>query len=135
LIANLNGATSSLKSSLLPSGSLTQSLSNLGQITENLKQSNEEISKILENFAALSDTLKQAELKALITHASATFAQTSELFASINKGEGTAGQFIMNDSVYHNLNHALSSLDSLLIDLREHPRRYVHVSVFGKKDK
>lgn len=134
-IANLQGATASLKSSLQPSGSLSNSLGNLDSLTENLKKSNEEISKILKNFAAVSDTLKQADLKALINNASETFARTSELFTSINKGEGTAGQLIVNDSVYHNLNSALASLDSLLIDLREHPKRYVHLSVFGKKDK
>lgn len=134
-IANLNHATASLKTSLQPSGSLSNSLGNLDSLTENLRKSNEEISKILKNFAAVSDSLKQSELKALINNAGETFARTSELFASINKGEGTAGQLIMNDSVYHNLNSALASLDSLLIDLREHPKRYVHLSVFGKKEK
>lgn len=134
-IANLNSATSSLKLSLQPSGALSQSLNNLGSITDNLKKSNEDVSKILENFAAVSDTLKQSNLKALIGHASETFAKTTEIFTSINNGEGTAGQLIMNDSAYVNLNNALSSLDSLLIDLREHPKRYVHLSVFGKKDK
>jgi phospholipid/cholesterol/gamma-HCH transport system substrate-binding protein len=134
-LANLNSATSSLKMSLQPSGSLSRSLNNLGSVTENLKKSNEDITAILRNFAAVSDTLKQADLKALITHASETFAKTSELFTMINSGKGTAGQLIMNDSAYNNLNSALSSLDSLLIDLREHPKRYVHLSVFGKKDK
>jgi phospholipid/cholesterol/gamma-HCH transport system substrate-binding protein len=134
-IANLNSATSSLKSSLQPSGSLSQSLNNLSSVTGNLKKSNEDIAAILKNFAAVSDTLKQADLKTLITNASTTFAKTAELFAMINNGKGTAGQLIMNDSVYNNLNSALSSLDSLLIDLRENPRRYVQLSVFGKKEK
>jgi phospholipid/cholesterol/gamma-HCH transport system substrate-binding protein len=134
-IANLHSATSSLKMSLQPSGSLSQSLNNLSSVTDNLKKSNEDISNILKNFSAVSDTLKQADLKALITHASETFASTSELFARINKGEGTAGQLIMNDSAYRNLNNAMLSLDSLLIDVREHPKRYVQLSVFGKKEK
>jgi phospholipid/cholesterol/gamma-HCH transport system substrate-binding protein len=134
-IANLNNATASLKLSLQPSGSLYQSLNNLALVTDNLKKSNEDISKMLQNFAAVSDTLKQANLKALIAHADETFARTAELFAMINSGEGTAGQLVVNDSLYNNLNNALASLDSLLIDLREHPKRYVHLSVFGKKDK
>jgi phospholipid/cholesterol/gamma-HCH transport system substrate-binding protein len=135
MMANLNSATASLRSSLQPSGQLGQTLGNLNEVTANLKKSNENISSILANFAAISDTLKQAELKALITHASETFAQTTDLFTKINNGQGTAGQLVVNDSVYNNLNNALSSLDSLLIDLREHPKRYVHLSVFGKKDK
>jgi len=134
-IANLNSATASLKTALQPSGSLSKSLDNIDQLTAKLKESNADISAILKNFAAVSDTLKQAELKSLIVNASETFAKTTELFAMINSGEGTAGQLIKNDSVYNNLNSALSSLDSLLIDLREHPKRYVHLSVFGKKEK
>jgi phospholipid/cholesterol/gamma-HCH transport system substrate-binding protein len=135
MVANLNGATSSLRMSLQPTGSLSMTLNNLSEITENLKKSNEDISEILKNFAAVSDSLNEAELKSLIVNASATFAKTTELFTMINNGEGTAGQLIVNDSVYNNLNSALASLDSLLIDLREHPKRYVHLSVFGKKDK
>jgi phospholipid/cholesterol/gamma-HCH transport system substrate-binding protein len=134
-IANLNHATASLRLSLQPSGSLNQSLDNLSQITGNLKKSNEDISRMLNNFSAISDTLKQAQLKELITHAGETFAQTTAMFEMINRGEGSAGQFMVNDSLYTNLNNALASLDSLLIDLREHPKRYVHLSVFGKKDK
>jgi phospholipid/cholesterol/gamma-HCH transport system substrate-binding protein len=134
-IANLNSATNSLKLSLQTSGSLSQSFSNLASVTDNLKKNNAEIASVLHNFAAVSDSLRQADLKALIRHAGETFARTSELFGKINKGEGTAGQLVVNDSLYNNLNSALASLDSLLVDLREHPKRYVHLSVFGKKDK
>jgi phospholipid/cholesterol/gamma-HCH transport system substrate-binding protein len=135
MIAGLNNASSSLSASLRPSGSLNSAMNNLDALTANLKESNEEITKILTNFAAISDTLQQAELKKLVSQAGETFARTNELFSMINKGQGTAGQLIVNDSVYNNLNSALASLDSLLIDLREHPKRYVHLSVFGRKDK
>ncbi len=135
MIASLNSASASLSTSLRPSGSLNSTLANLEALTGNLKASNEEISRILANFAAISDTLQQAELKKLISQAGETFSRTNELFTMINSGQGTAGQLIVNDSVYNNLNSALASLDSLLIDLREHPKRYVHLSVFGRKDK
>ena len=134
-IANLNSATQSLRLSLQPNGSLSSSFSNLSSVTDNLKKSNEDISKVLQNFAAVSDSLKQSDLKKLITHADETFAQTSELFRKINEGQGTAGQLVVNDSLYNNLNSAVASLDSLLIDLKDHPGRYVRVSVFGKKEK
>ncbi len=134
-IANLNSATQSLRLSLQPNGSLSSSFSNLSSVTDNLKKSNEDISKLLQNFAAVSDSLKQSDLKQLITHADETFAKTSELFGKINEGQGTAGQLVVNDSLYNNLNSAVASLDSLLIDLKDHPGRYVRVSVFGKKEK
>ena len=134
-IANLNNATQSLRLSLQPNGSLSASFSNLASVTENLKKNNEEISTVLHNFAAVSDSLKQSDLKKLITHADETFAKTSELFGKINEGQGTAGKLVVNDSLYNNLNSAVASLDSLLIDLKDHPGRYVRVSVFGKKEK
>ncbi len=134
-IANLNSATQSLRLSLQPNGALSSSFSNLSTVTDNLKKSNEDISKLLQNFAAVSDSLKQSDLKELITHANETFAKTSELFGKINEGQGTAGQLVVNDSLYNNLNSAVASLDSLLIDLKDHPGRYVRVSVFGKKEK
>jgi phospholipid/cholesterol/gamma-HCH transport system substrate-binding protein len=134
-IANLNNATQSLRLSLQPNGSLSSSFTNLASITDNLKKNNEDISRLLRNFAAVSDSLKQSDLKKLITHADETFAKTSELFGKINEGQGTAGQLVVNDSLYNNLNSAVASLDSLLIDLKDHPGRYVRVSVFGKKEK
>jgi phospholipid/cholesterol/gamma-HCH transport system substrate-binding protein len=133
-LANLHQTTESLKMSMQPSGSLGQTLGNLALLSETLSNSREDISDMLKNLSAVSDTLQQSHLKALIAHANATLAETSRLFASINNGTGTAGQLVVNDSLYRNLNSALASLDSLLKDLREHPKRYVHLSVFGKKD-
>ena len=71
----------------------------------------------------------------MVEKADQTFDKLDLALTKIENGEGTAGKLISNDSVYNNLNSALFSLDSLLIDLKDHPKRYVHFSVFGKKDK
>lgn len=133
-IASIHDVMASLKQSLHPEGSLSKSFANLESVTDNLKKSNEDISSALNNLSSLSDSLMQADLKTLIAHIDQTFSQTDQLFKSIQEGEGTAGQFIVNDSLYKNLNRSLASLDSLLIDLKEHPGRYVQISVFGRKD-
>jgi phospholipid/cholesterol/gamma-HCH transport system substrate-binding protein len=134
-IANLNGMSQSLNRSLQSSGSLNASFANLAEVTGNLKKSNEAISALLHNLADVSDTLRQADLKALVQNADKTFAQTASVFEKINQGQGTAGQLVVNDSLYNSLNSAVASLDSLLTDLKAHPKRYVHLSVFGKSDK
>lgn len=134
-IANIHDIMFSLKQSLQPEGTLSKSFDNLESITGNLKKSNEEISNILNNLSSVSDSLKQSDLKALIEHVDQTFTHTTELLEDIRDGAGTLGQLVVNDSIYRNLNHSLASLDSLLIDLKEHPGRYVQVSVFGKKDR
>lgn len=134
-IANIHDIMASLKQSLQPEGTLSKSFDNLESITSNLEKSNEEISNILNNLSSVSDSLKQSDLKALVEHVDQTFTHTTELLEDIKNGAGTVGQLVVNDSIYRNLNHSLASLDSLLIDLKEHPGRYVQVSVFGKKDR
>ena len=52
----------------------------------------------------------------------------------ISNGEGSAGKLMTDDSLYTNLNNTLYSLDQLLQDMQENPKKYVHFSLFGKKD-
>jgi phospholipid/cholesterol/gamma-HCH transport system substrate-binding protein len=110
-------------------------LGNVESITTNLKNNNEQITTILENFANISDSIEKADIKTTIINANKTLAEFSEISKKINSGEGTVGMLINNDSLYHNLNNLAADLDSLIIDLNENPKRYVHFSLFGKKDK
>jgi phospholipid/cholesterol/gamma-HCH transport system substrate-binding protein len=134
-LANLDRSVADLSASLEPGGELNTSFDNLASITGNLKNNNENLSQTLQNISSLSDSLKKADIKAVVEKAGQTFAQLDMTLARINNGEGTAGKLIADDSLYNNLNGALFSLDSLLIDVKEHPKRYVHFSVFGKKGK
>jgi phospholipid/cholesterol/gamma-HCH transport system substrate-binding protein len=110
-------------------------LTNVESISSNLKNNNEQITNILENFSSISDSLDKADIKTTITNANKTLAEFSAISAKINSGEGTIGMLINNDSLYNNLNNLSADLDSLIIDVNENPGRYVHFSLFGKKDK
>ncbi|MEE4196116.1 MAG: MlaD family protein [Bacteroidales bacterium] len=114
---------------------LSNILANVESISGNLNENNEQITTILENFSNISDSLQQANLKSTLLNAHKTFAELSEITEKINQGKGTIGMLINNDSLYVNLNHLASDLDSLVIDLNENPNRYVHFSLFGKKNK
>lgn len=114
---------------------LSRISSNIESITNNLKNNNEKISIILANFASISDSLAKANVASTINNANLTLRQTAAITEKINKGEGSLGMLVNNDSLYKNLNSAARDLDLLLADLREHPGRYVHISVFGRKDK
>ena len=132
---HLKSTIADLSKSLGTGGSLDRSLENLASVTGNLKNNNENLTQTLQNFSSVSDSLKKADIKAVVGKADQTFEKLDIAMTRIMNGEGTAGKLIADDSVYNNLNSALFSLDSLLIDLKEHPKRYVHFSVFGKKDK
>ncbi|RXQ91567.1 MCE family protein [Ancylomarina salipaludis] len=110
-------------------------LSNVESITSNLDSNGENISKILNNFSSISDSLKQAEITSTVNNANAALAQLNEIFQQINSGKGSMGAFLKNDSLYFHMESASKHLDELLIDLKDHPKRYVHLSVFGRKDK
>jgi len=109
-------------------------LSNLESISGNLKNSNQSITNITKNLSSISDSIAASNLKTAIDQASLALAQTNQILTKINAGKGSIGKLLNNDSLYNAINHSMMDLDSLLIDLKAHPKKYVHFSVFGKKD-
>jgi len=91
--------------------------------------------KLTSNFAKLSDSLNKAGLGRTLASLEATVSKMNSLMARIEKGDGTLGKMMKDDELYANLNSASRELDLLLQDFRLNPKRYVNVSVFGKKQK
>jgi phospholipid/cholesterol/gamma-HCH transport system substrate-binding protein len=114
---------------------IAQIMINFESISANLKDNNENVTRILENIALISDSIAQSDITATINNAGVAFESAAEIMDKVNRGEGTLGQLVNNDSLYFHLESAARDLDLLLIDLEKHPNRYVQVSVFGKKDK
>ncbi len=110
-------------------------LSNLSSITSNLSKNEQKINNILGNVSTITDSLAKANLKSAVENASKSLKEMNILLARINDGQGTLGKLAKNDSLYNNLNKSAEDLDKLLADLRLNPGRYVHISVFGKKEK
>jgi phospholipid/cholesterol/gamma-HCH transport system substrate-binding protein len=108
---------------------------NVESISKNLKENNENLTKIMSNFKNISDSIAKANLTQTLNNANLAVKQTAEIMEKINSGKGTLGMLVNNDSLYRHLDMASKDLDRLLIDLKEHPKRYVHLSVFGKSDK
>lgn len=117
------------------SGKISGVMNNLNSITGNLNRNEEKLNRVITNFSNLSDTLAKSQIKSAVANASATMKELNELMTKINRGEGTLGKLAKNDSLYNNLNSSAASLDRLLKDLESNPKRYVHFSIFGKKDK
>ena len=109
---------------------LEQIFANVESITANLDNNQEQINFILKNLSLITDSLAKSELISTINNANRTLATTDSIMQKINRGEGTIGQLINNDTLYLNLEHASRSLDNLLIDLKENPKRHIHYSLF-----
>ena len=87
------------------------------------------------NLNVIVADIKEANLKATVARVDTAVNGVNSLIAEVRSGEGTVGQLLYNKSLYNHIDAAVLSADSLLTDLKAHPKRYVHFSVFGKKDK
>jgi len=110
-------------------------MENLNGLTLNLKDASSELKPLLLDADVFLDSLNNLELSSTLESISNSMDNLNLLLKNLNEGEGSMGKLLHDDSLYHYLTKTAADLDSLFIDLRENPNRYVQVSVFGKKDK
>jgi phospholipid/cholesterol/gamma-HCH transport system substrate-binding protein len=99
--------------------------SKVESISTNLANNNDKITSAIKNFSAISDTLAKANLAQTIEKANSALSSVSVVMDKINKGQGTAGMLVNDEKLYKNLNSASASMDSLLKDLKDHPKKYI----------
>ena len=128
---NLNVTTAELKNVVHKSGGhVTVTLANLDSITGTLNASRSDLRAMIANFRNVSDSLSAADLAGTIRQTKASLEHINQLLGKINRGQGTVGQLIVNDSLYRELNKSVTDLDKLLKDLKANPHRYLKFSVF-----
>lgn len=128
-IAGLNDVIKSFKQT---STSLNTMLSDN---KESINSSLSNIDKITTNFSKVSDELAAANMGATIKKLQGTVKGLNNVLSKIEKGEGSLGKLMKDEAMYNNLAEASHQLDLLLEDMRLNPKRYVHFSLFGKKQK
>lgn len=130
LTAELHTTTQTLNT--LMEGDISRMTANLAPATENINSITRKLDQI--NFAQTIDSVNQtlADLRTFTHNLDKTVTTTA---SNINNPNSSLGLLMNDRTLYDNLNKNLMSSDSLLTDLRQHPKRYVHFSVFGKKDK
>ena len=87
------------------------------------------------NLKSITDSISNAQISYTIKKFTKTIEGLNNIVFAIESGEGTAGKLIKDESLYESLNDSSIELQSLLSDLKKHPKRYVHFSLFGKKEK
>jgi phospholipid/cholesterol/gamma-HCH transport system substrate-binding protein len=113
---------------------LKKILSNVENLTTTLDNSKGKITNLLDNLSSVSDSLKAAHLKTTINNASAAIDQLNATLTQINSGQGTLGKLLKDEKLYNDLDKLALDLDTLLNDVKDHPSRYVKISVFGGKN-
>lgn len=111
----------------------------LPQMMQNLNKTSRNVERLSNNLAAinLQETMNEvnASLAEVKQFSANINAMTNDLNSKLNSRNNTFGLLLNDRKLYDNLNHTVSSADSLLINVKAHPKRYVHFSIFGKKDK
>jgi len=109
-------------------------LSNMEAISTNFKNNNEQITNIFKNLENISDQAAKADFAQTMENANKAVSDFQSMVANIEQGNGSLGKLLNDDQLYNNLENASNSLDELIIDMKKHPNRYVHFSVFGRKN-
>lgn len=138
---------------LLADPAIANSLHNVDQITADLTRTSHDLSLltaqlnrqmpqmlqnadgVLANTNQITKDISNMDFAATMTSVNTTLKNVEQMTAALNSREGTLGLLMCDPSLYYNLNSTMMHADSLMLDLKQHPKRYVHFSVFGKKDK
>ena len=142
LVAQLNGQ--------LEGDHLKSTLANVDRISGDLTDVSGDLRRIMNtqvpgivnnadtaiaNLNTVIADIKAADLKATVARVDTAIGGVNAVIADVRAQKGTLGQLIYNKSLYNHVDATVISADSLLTDIKAHPKRYVHFSVFGKKDK
>lgn len=136
VIANLNTSSASLASLLNnQTGALAKSLNHVESITGNLEKSNGRIDSTLSNLQRATGQIADANIAAAIEDMRKTLGELETTIAKANNPNSTIGALLNDRKLYDEIRQTNRSLTTLLDDFKTHPKRYINVSVFGKKDK
>ena len=125
-------------------------LGNVEQVTEDLTLTTRHLNTIMgrdipalaqtyntvgENVLLITENFKTLDLQPTLDSVNTTISNVNAIVSQMRSPNGTLGALIYDRNLYNSLNKTVGRLDSLMTDIKAHPKRYVHFSVFGKKDK
>jgi phospholipid/cholesterol/gamma-HCH transport system substrate-binding protein len=135
-LANLSQASNALNGLLdNQNGALAKTLNNAQAMTESLKNNSADITATIGNAKKVSEKLAALELQPTIDSLNTMISSLKATAAKLNSTDGTLGALMNDRALYDKLNNAILSAEILIDDLRTHPKRYVNLSIFGKKNK
>ena len=134
--SEIKGSISKLEQTISSFEKTSNSLQNLIESNKNsINNSLQNFSNISDNLSDISETFSEAEFKQTVNGLKSSIESFNNLITNVNRGEGSMGKLFKDEKLYNNLESSLGQLESLLEDLKLNPKRYVHFSLFGKKNK
>ena len=131
-ISNINGSVNGIVAD--NKANIAQISSNMKTLSTDLIETEKQLRPLLTKFNTVADSLNALKIGKTLKEVDATVISLKKIVQGLERGEGTAGKLIKNDSLYLGLNKTIVDLDKLLLDFRLQPKRYIGISVFGKKN-
>ena len=136
LLANLNKTVSALQTTATSVSSLVgHNDPKLQKVLDDASLTMKSGKVTLDKYGNLAESIDTKKLNATIANLDETVGQLNKVVSGIDRGEGSLGKIMKDDQLYNNLNAASTNLNSLIEDLKAHPKKYVNFSVFGKNNK
>jgi phospholipid/cholesterol/gamma-HCH transport system substrate-binding protein len=125
---------------------LTESISNINNLSKSMSRivnANEKVfnstmghvESTSKNLSQLTDSLSRIEFGVTMKNMEVASEQLKSILSNLEEGQGSAGKLLNDDALYTELLHSSEALEALLTDLKDHPKKYVHFSLFGRKNK
>ncbi len=135
-LVNLKTTSSTLNATLEQNQRAIRGVvSNLNTLSASLNDPTTGVKPLMGKFNTFADSLGQLQLAETVDKTNKSLANLNQILTKVNEGQGSLGKLTKNDSLYNNLNQFAADLDALVVDLKANPKRYVSISVFGRKDK
>lgn len=116
-------------------GSLDLVENRIAWLTDSITHALSGLKPLTEEYTKLGEKLNSIDLESRLVSMDSLLVETKAFVNRLNSNDGTLGKLMSNDSLYNTMNQTMADLDSLFIDLRYNPKRYMHFSVFGRKNR
>jgi len=116
-------------------GKISSILTKIDNVAGNIQKNNSSIDKAIDNIAAITDSVVNADIGTTINKVKENLESFSIILDNINNGNGSFGKLISSDSLYNAVVETNEQLNKLIQNITEHPNRYLHFSVIGRKEK
>lgn len=135
IMLNVEQTTQNLAKISEKQATITALIDDFKKISTTLADEKNGLKALLSKTNGIADSVNALELAKVVNRLDTTLITINNTVASMQDGEGTVDKLLNDDSLYLNLNQTLVDLDALLIDMKDQPKKYVHFSLFGRKDK
>ena len=135
-LSHIESVTASLDQILAENkGKFGRMVTEFTKFSGTLTEISPDLKRIVANFDQIADSIAKANVAQVIVNANNAVLEMQEILKKVNTGDGNVAKLLNDDELYTNLGSTLENLDALLVDIKQNPKKYINVTIFGGKKK